>query len=96
MDLVAEPEFAEAFLERLTDTIITAQTCFLKEVGDLIDIHFTADDFTGQNGPADLAGDLPADDQTALGADHRRPSSATPRRRSSTTAAARSSRSCPT
>jgi uroporphyrinogen decarboxylase len=51
MDLVAEPEFAMAFLERLTDTIITAQTCFLKEVGDLIDIHFTADDFTGQKGP---------------------------------------------
>jgi len=51
MDLVAEPEFAMAFLERLTDTIITAQTCYLKEVGDLIDIHFTADDFTGQKGP---------------------------------------------
>jgi uroporphyrinogen decarboxylase len=51
MDLVAEPEFAEAFLERLTQTIITAQRCFLKEVGDLIDIHFTADDLSGQNAP---------------------------------------------
>jgi uroporphyrinogen decarboxylase len=51
MDLVAEPEFAEAFLDRLTDTIITAQRCYLTEVGDLIDIHFTADDFTGQKGP---------------------------------------------
>jgi uroporphyrinogen decarboxylase len=51
MDLLAEPEFAMAFLERLTDTIITAQTCFLKEVGDLIDIHFTADDITGQKSP---------------------------------------------
>jgi len=70
MDLVAEPEFAMAFLERLTDTIVTAQTCYLKEVGDLIDIHFTADDFTGQKRPLHLAGDLPADDQTALGADH--------------------------
>jgi uroporphyrinogen decarboxylase len=49
MDLVAEPEFAEAFLDRLTDTIIIAQQCFLNEVGDLIDIHFTADDLTGQN-----------------------------------------------
>jgi len=48
MDLVAEPEFAEAFLERLTGTIITAQQCFLDEVGDLIDIHFTADDLSGQ------------------------------------------------
>jgi uroporphyrinogen decarboxylase len=51
MDLVAEPDFAEAFLDRLTDTIITAQQCFLREVGDLIDIHFTADDLTGQNSP---------------------------------------------
>jgi uroporphyrinogen decarboxylase len=51
MDLVAEQEFAEAFLDRLTDTIIIAQECYLKEVGDLIDVHFTADDFTGQKGP---------------------------------------------
>lgn len=51
MDLVAETEFAEAFLDRLTDTIITAQRCYLREVGDLIDIHFTADDFTGQTRP---------------------------------------------
>jgi len=51
MDLVSETEFAEAFLERLTNTIITAQKCFLNEVGDLIDVHFTADDITGQNAP---------------------------------------------
>jgi uroporphyrinogen decarboxylase len=51
MDLVANPEFAEAFLERLTETIITAQEHFLNEVGDLIDIHFTADDLTGQTRP---------------------------------------------
>jgi uroporphyrinogen decarboxylase len=51
MDLVAHPEFAEAFLERLTGTIITAQQCFLNEVGDLIDIHFTADDLAGQQAP---------------------------------------------
>lgn len=51
MDLVANPEFAEAFLERLTQTIITAQQCFLTEVGDLIDVHLTADDLTGQIGP---------------------------------------------
>jgi uroporphyrinogen decarboxylase len=51
MDLVADPEFADAFLERLTRTIITAQQCFLDEVGDLIDIHFTADDLAGQNSP---------------------------------------------
>ena len=51
MDLLAEPEFAEAFLERLCDTICSAQTLFLREVGDLIDVHFAADDLAGQNGP---------------------------------------------
>lgn len=51
MDLLANEDFAEAFLERLTDTICTAQTLFLREVGDLIDIHFTADDLSGQSGP---------------------------------------------
>jgi len=51
MDLVAEPEFAKAFFDRLTDTICTAQSLFLKEVGDLIDIHFTADDLSGQSSP---------------------------------------------
>jgi uroporphyrinogen decarboxylase len=51
MDLIAHPDFAEAFLERLTGTIITAQQCFLNEVGDLIDIHFAADDLAGQLGP---------------------------------------------
>jgi uroporphyrinogen decarboxylase len=51
MDLIAEPDFAEAFLDRLTDTICTAQRLFLGEVGDLIDVHFAADDLTGQRGP---------------------------------------------
>jgi len=51
MDLVANPDFAEAFLERLTRTICKAQELFLGEVGDLIDVHFTADDLAGQNGP---------------------------------------------
>jgi uroporphyrinogen decarboxylase len=51
MDLVSEPEFAHAFFQRLTDTIITAQEHFLDAVGDLIDVHFAADDLTGQQGP---------------------------------------------
>lgn len=51
MDLVAEPEFAEAFLDRLCDTICTAQTLFLSQVGDLIDVQFAADDLAGQAGP---------------------------------------------
>ena len=57
MDLVAEPEFATAFFDRLTDSICTAQTLFLKEVGDLIDVHFAADDLAGQSGPL-IAPDL--------------------------------------
>ena len=51
MDLLAEPEFAEAFFDRLTETIVTAQGLFLEQVGDLIDVHFAADDLSGQNGP---------------------------------------------
>jgi uroporphyrinogen decarboxylase len=51
MDLLAEPEFAEAFFDRLTETICAAQRLFLFEVGDLIDVHFAADDLAGQTGP---------------------------------------------
>jgi uroporphyrinogen decarboxylase len=51
MDLVANEGFAEAFLDRLTATIVTAQELFLAEVGDLIDVHFAADDLAGQSGP---------------------------------------------
>lgn len=50
MDLLANKDFAHASLERLADTS-TAQTLFLKEVGDLIDIHLRANDLSGQSGP---------------------------------------------
>ncbi len=51
MDLLLNEDFVNAFLDRLTETIITAQTLFLQEVGDLVDVHFAADDLSGQNGP---------------------------------------------
>jgi len=51
MDLVANREFAEAFLDKMTASICTAQRLFLREVGDLIDVHFMGDDLTGQSGP---------------------------------------------
>ncbi len=51
MDLVLDEDFAEAFLERLTTTIMKAQELFLDEVGDLVDVHFAADDISGQLGP---------------------------------------------
>ena len=51
MDMVENQDFVEAFLERLTQTICLAQENFLGEVGDLIDVHFAADDLSGQSGP---------------------------------------------
>ena len=51
MDLVVERDFAEAFLDRLCDTICAAQRMFLSEVGEWLDVHFAADDLAGQNGP---------------------------------------------
>ncbi|MFC1462687.1 uroporphyrinogen decarboxylase family protein [Verrucomicrobiota bacterium] len=51
IDLIANPDFAEAFLERYMETICTAQELFLDQVGDLIDVHFAADDLSGQSGP---------------------------------------------
>ena len=50
-DLLLAPEFCQAFFERLTATILRAQELFLNEVGDLLDVHFTADDLCGQLGP---------------------------------------------
>jgi uroporphyrinogen decarboxylase len=50
-DLLLNEEFAEAFLDRYMHTILRAQGLFLDAVGDLLDVHFTADDLTGQNGP---------------------------------------------
>jgi uroporphyrinogen decarboxylase len=51
MDLLLNLDFVEAFLDRLTGTIIRTQESFLNEVGDLIDVHFTADDLAGQMNP---------------------------------------------
>ncbi len=50
-DLVENQDFADAFLTRMMHTIIKSQELFLDEVGDLIDVHFTADDISGQDGP---------------------------------------------
>jgi len=50
-DLLLNEEVAEAFFDRLLETILRAQTHFLDAVGDVIDIHFTADDICGQTAP---------------------------------------------
>ena len=61
-DLLLNEEVAEAFFDRLLETILRAQTHFLDAVGDLIDIHFTADDLSGSIRPARFPCTLPADD----------------------------------
>jgi len=50
-DLLLEQDFAEAFFDRLTATIMRNQELFLDQVGDLLDVHFTADDLSGQTAP---------------------------------------------
>ena len=50
MDLLLRPVVAESFFERLTDEICRSQELFLREAGDLIDVHFLGDDFGTQSG----------------------------------------------
>lgn len=50
-DLLLEREFVEAFFDRIMQTIMRNQELFLNEVGDLLDVHFAADDLAGQTAP---------------------------------------------
>ena len=49
-DMLANPTFAQALLERVAHTHIALWECFLDAVGPYIDIAETADDLGGQNG----------------------------------------------
>jgi uroporphyrinogen decarboxylase len=51
MDLACNEPFVEALMERATEIQIEVNDLILREVGDLVDIVYTADDFGGQNGP---------------------------------------------
>ncbi len=51
LDLAANPEFAEAFLERLTGIAVRAWGRFLDEVGEYLDVAMFGDDLGVQNGP---------------------------------------------
>jgi uroporphyrinogen decarboxylase len=51
VDLAENREVAEEFFERLTVQICRSQELFLREAGDLLDVHFLADDFGAQTGP---------------------------------------------
>jgi uroporphyrinogen decarboxylase len=49
-DLAANPDLAEAFLEQTLELQLAYWGRMMDEIGDLIDVAVTADDFSGQNG----------------------------------------------
>ena len=51
MDLVTEPEFCEALLDRTLQFWLDWFRLFLDEVGDLVDVIMIGDDLAGQTGP---------------------------------------------
>jgi uroporphyrinogen decarboxylase len=50
-DMVEDPAFCEALLDRTTAFWVDWLTGFLGEVGDLLDVVMIGDDLAGQNGP---------------------------------------------
>lgn len=51
MDLACNESFVDALMERATQIQLEANDIVLREVGDLVDVVYTADDLGGQNGP---------------------------------------------
>ncbi|MGB9688816.1 uroporphyrinogen decarboxylase family protein [Thermogutta sp.] len=51
MDMIEQPEFCEALLDRTLQFWLDWFRVFLQEVGDLVDVIMIGDDLTGQNGP---------------------------------------------
>lgn len=51
LDLAANPDFVEAFLERLTEIAVRAWNRFLDEVGEYLDVAAFGDDLGIQDGP---------------------------------------------
>jgi len=51
MDLLAEPEFCEALMDRTLRFWLDWFRAFLDEVGDLVDVIMIGDDLAGQDGP---------------------------------------------
>ncbi len=51
MDMVQQPEFCEALLDRTLKFWLDFYRGFLDEVGDLVDVIMIGDDLTGQKGP---------------------------------------------
>jgi len=51
MDMVENPDFCAALLDRTLAFWLDYMTGFLREIGDLIDVVMIGDDLTGQHGP---------------------------------------------
>ncbi|MBN2022331.1 MAG: hypothetical protein JW809_06010 [Pirellulales bacterium] len=51
VDLLAQPEFCEALLDRVLQFWLDWFRAFLDEVGDLVDVIMLGDDLAGQDGP---------------------------------------------
>ncbi len=51
MDMIENPQFCEALLEKMLAFWLDYYTPFMAEVGDIVDIVMIGDDLAGQNGP---------------------------------------------
>ena len=51
MDMMENPSFCEALLDRVLKFWLDYFTGFMKEIGDIIDVVMIGDDLAGQNGP---------------------------------------------
>jgi len=51
MDMIENPDFCEALLDRMLAFWLDYYTAFLGEIGDLIDVVMIGDDLAGQTGP---------------------------------------------
>ncbi|MEA3463178.1 MAG: uroporphyrinogen decarboxylase family protein [Bacteroidota bacterium] len=51
MDMMENPSFCEALLDRVLKFWLEYYTGFMKEIGDIIDVVMIGDDLAGQNGP---------------------------------------------
>jgi uroporphyrinogen decarboxylase len=51
MDMIQNPQFCEALLDKMLAFWLDYYTAFFREVGDIFDIVMTGDDLAGQHGP---------------------------------------------
>jgi len=51
MDMMENPSFCEALLDRVLKFWLDYYTGFMREIGDIIDVVMIGDDLAGQNGP---------------------------------------------